>query len=210
MKKKVLDNISYVIALATLLCIVIFKDDAVRMLFIGSIGAFLYGLCSLFTKNKYGIPLFSGGITLFTTMILYNSKILDRFESITFFICSTLALLFIVSFICKVLRDKAIRKKYDLVVEAEVVDLLRNPNTKKEFYQPVFGYKVNDDYYEVGYPGFMEKRIPSIGDKRKILVSSKDNADVYFELDLINTLYFWGLGLLFIIVCTIIIVTLFI
>ena len=73
--------------------------------------------------------------------------------------------------------DREFKKKHSLKVEATVIDLVKNPNTNREFYQPIYEYEVNDVVMEVGALGYYEKRIPKLGDKLIIFVNPEDSVN---------------------------------
>lgn len=210
MKNKILENVSFVVIAVTLILIAIFNKEGKIMLFIGAIGASLYGVIASINRERYGVVSLGAGISLLVTMLLYTNKILDKVDSTTFFVCCSMAVVCLVTYVFMFINEKAILKKYSLVVEGTVVDLEKNPNTKKDYYSPIYVYTVNDREYRVGLPYYINRNIPNIGDKTKIFVDPNDNLDVYFDRNLINKICYWGTGLVLIIVCILIIVSLFV
>ena len=87
------------------------------------------------------------------------------------------------------------KNKHSLEVESTVIDLVKNPNTNKEFYQPIYEYVIDDVVMEVGAPGYYEKRIPKLGDKLKIYVNPENHLDVYFESGKKDRIYNIAVGL---------------
>ena len=68
-----------------------------------------------------------------------------------------------------------------LVVEAEITDLIKNPNLEKEVYYPVLTYKKGGEIFDVNCPEGFYKDIPNIGDKMQININPNDYMDVYFK-----------------------------
>ena len=210
MKNKILDNISFGIIVITLLLIVFYQNNGVAMLYIGAIGLVLYGVVASIQLNKYGTISLGCGTSLLVTMILYTMKVLDKVDSITFMVVTSMMVISLLSLIFMVLNDKKAFKRYSLIVEGEVVDLERNPNTKKDYYRPIYAYVVDDYEYEVAFPNYLTKRIPNVGDKTKIYVDPQDHGEVYFEKTLSDKIKLWGTGIGLFVISLIILITLFI
>lgn len=210
MKNKILENISFVIIVITLLLIVVFQNNGTAMLFIGAGGLLLYGVVACLQLNKYGTISLGCGGSLLITMILYTMEVLDKADSITFMVTSSMMLISLISLIFMVINDKKVFKRYTLIVEGEVIDLERNPNTKKDYYKPVYSYNVDNVEYEVALPYYLNKNIPDIGDTIKLYVDPKEHSEVYFDKSLINKIKLWGSGIVLFIISLIIIITLFI
>lgn len=184
MKEKLLNNLSFFIGIITVVLVVIFNNNFLLASFIGGIGAFLYGILVSINKNNYGYLFISLGIGAFSSVILYRTGVFDKVNAITYMICVSVFVLMLITFIFTFINKKENSKLYDLVVEAVVVDLVKNKNTKKDFYQVIYEYELDDKRYTVGTPGFIEKNIPNIGDKKKIYVDSNDHSNVYFDKSL--------------------------
>jgi len=210
MKNKVIDTIRFIVGVLTIILVFIFKDSLSIVGLIAGVGVSLYGVCSFLLGDKLGCVLLSLGLSLISSLGLYKLDVLPEFEAITFFICLSMILIVILAFIFEYINDKEMKKIHSLEVEAEVIDLLKNPNTNKEFYQPLYQYEINDVVMEVGMPGFLEKNLPKLGDKLKIYVNPEDNLDVYFEKNKSEKLYMFSIGLFFLIASIVIIITLFI
>ncbi len=210
MKNKILDTLKFIIGVVTLILVFVFKDSLSVSGLIGGIGVSLYGLCSFLLGDKVGYILTGLGISLVSSLSIFKVGILPEFEAVTFFICLSMILIVILAFVFEYVSDKDMKKKHSLEVEAEVIDLIKNPNTTKEFYQPLYQYVVDDVVMEVGAPGYLEKGLPKLGDKLKIYVNPKDALDVYFEKRKSDKLYMLAMGLFFLVASIIIIVTLFI
>lgn len=209
MKKKIFETLKFLIGIITLLLIVIFQNNIVTVGYIAGIGFSLYGVCAFLYGDKVGYLFTSLGISLVSSLLIYKFDVLPKFESITFFFCLSMCLIAILSLIFEYFREKEYKKVHSLEVDAEVIDLIKNPNTKKEFYQPLFAYNVNGEELVVGLPGYIDKGIPNLGEKQKICVNPNDVTDVYFEKRKSEKLYMLAVSLFFIIASVIIIVTLF-
>lgn len=179
-KEKLLDSFSFIIVILTLILMLIFKDNIIIVGMIAGAGSFLYGMCNIVKKNSLGCIFFSIGLSLLITLLLYK-RVLDKADSVTFMICLSTFLITIFTLIFMYFNDKKIFKQYDIVVDGKVVDLIKNPNTKQEFYQVIYEYELKGKVYNVATPGYMDRNIPSIGDTIKIYVDSKDLENVYFD-----------------------------
>ena len=180
MKEKILNNLIYMITVTIVILLVVFKDNMKVIAVILSIGLIMVGICLLLQKKKVGVLSFSGGLSLLISYLLNVNKILIFVDSFTFFICSSVLFMLVSTFVVEIFNRKAIYKKYNMVVEAQVIDLERNPNSKKEFYRPIYEYIINDIVYQVAYIRYIDKLIPNIGDRLKILVMSEDHQEIYF------------------------------
>lgn len=209
-KNTITTALIYIITILTIILMLYFQKDLTKVAWIVGTGATIVGILTIFKKNNYGYLIFSTGISLFLAVLLYSMDILSKSNSITFMICLSICLLMIITFIISKTNKKKISAMYDLTIEAKVSDLVKNPNTKKEYYQALYDYIVNDTSYTVGSPNFICKNIPNIGDTLNIRVSSKDPTEVYFDKRPIDELYEKALTIGLIIVTAIIIVTLFI
>ncbi|MBE6146547.1 MAG: hypothetical protein E7171_08035 [Firmicutes bacterium] len=210
MKNKIIDSIRFTIGVVTLILVFIFKSNLSTVGLVAGVGVALYGVCSLLMGERLGY-VFSGlGSSLFISIIIYKMKILPQFESITFFMCLSLSLIVIISIIFDEITDKEMKKKHSLEVESTVIDLVKNPNTNKEFYQPIYEYVIDDVVMEVGAPGYYEKRIPKLGDKLIIYVNPEDHLDVYFEKGKRDKIYNIAVGLFLLIASIVIIISLFV
>lgn len=208
-KESILNNIGFVIAVITILLVVYLKDDIVLAGIVAGVGGFLYGFCLSLTLNNSGYIFLSIGCSLALSLIFYRFKILDKGDSFTFMICCSIFLLMLVYLIFDKIKKKKIFNKYSLVVSAEVVDLVRNPNTKREFYQPVYSYNIDGVNYVVNALGYTDKFIPKLGDKIKLYIDPNDYESVYFDNKLIDKFYNIGLCLFLMISSFIIILSLF-
>jgi hypothetical protein len=188
-KSKLLDNLTYIIGLVTIVLIVVLSKHIMNSLIVGGIGAALYGVASIMKKERTGFLILSLGIGTTISTLLYRFDVFDKFEAIQFMIGLTVFVLMALSGIFLIVKQMDIKKRYDLIVEATVIDLEANPNTKKEYYKPLYQYEVDGLSYEVAYPTFINKHIPSIGSKVKLMIESKDPMSVYFEESLNSKIY---------------------
>ena len=109
MKNKLLENISFVIIAVTLVLVAIFNKSSIMMLYIAGVGCLLYGLLASLLKNRYGAMIMGGGISLLITMFIYTNKILDKVDSLTFFVSLTLTLISIISYVFMIMNEKIIK-----------------------------------------------------------------------------------------------------
>lgn len=209
-KETVLDTLSFIVAVVTIILVVCLKSNFTYLILAGSIGSILYGLLASLNKNNYGYIFLSLGISALVTILLYMNKILDKSDSITFMITGSVFMLMIITLIFNYLNRKVNFKKYNMVVEGRVIDLVKNPNTKKEYFQPVYEFEVDGEVFNVDYPMFKNKFIPNIGDTQKIYVNSKDHKDVFFDKSTGEKIYDYALSAFLIIASLIIMITLFI
>lgn len=209
MKNKLIDNVSFAVLIVTLLLVAVFRENGKVILFIASAGLVLYGSCACLQKQRYGTLLVGCGVSLLITMFLYVFEILDKSNSITFMICLSCFIIAFLSLIFMLINQKEAIKRYSLVVEGKVIDLERNPNTKKEYYRPIYNYVIKNMVYTVEYPYFLQKGLPKIGDKSKIYVDPNEPGEVYFDRKILGKLYSYGTCGVLMLVSAIIIFTLF-
>lgn len=208
-KDKVFSNLGFCVVVVTIILIAIFHNNISIIGLIGGIGGFLYGICLIVNKNSSGYLFTSLGISLACSFLLYNYKVFDRGDAVTFMICASTFLLMVITLVFMYINNKALFKMYNMQIDAEVVDLIKNPNTTKEYYQIIYQYELDGKVYSVGTPGFVNKNIPNIGDKKKVFVDSTDYANVYFDKSMKEKIYNVGLCAFFMIAALIITITLF-
>lgn len=209
-KEKIINNISFVIGVITLILIALFHNHLIISGIAAGVGSVLYGVCIMINRNSSGYLFFSLGLSLSFALILFDCGFLDKGDSVTFMICLSTFLLMAVTLIFMCLNKKEIAKIYSLVVEGEVIDLVKNPNTTKEYYQVIYQYKVGDEVYKVGTPDYINRFIPKLGDKIKIYIDPNDHANTFFEKTKPEKIYNIGLCTFFMIASLIIVITLFI
>lgn len=188
-KNKLLDNLTYIIGLVTIVLVVVLSKHMMNSLIVGGIGASLYGIASIIKKERTGFLIFSLGVGATISTLLYRFDVFDKFDAIQFMIGISVFLLMALSGVFLFIKNKEVKSRYDLIVEATVVDLETDPNTKKEFYKPIYQYEVDGLSYDVAYPTFINKHIPKIGSKVKLMVESKDPLSVYFEESINSRIY---------------------
>lgn len=179
-KTSIIDTCIYIVAVVMVILIAIFQNQLGVVFIVLSSGAFILGILALIKKQKYGFLACGCGIGGLLTYLVYNLKLLDFAESVTFMICISIVIVLFLTFIFSILNRRKVLREYNIEVEAEVIDLIRNVNTKKEYYKPVYKYEIKDMVYEVEAVGYINKFIPSIGDKKKILIKENDYGEVYF------------------------------
>lgn len=183
MKNKILEWVSFFTGLFFVIMIYVFRNNLFNVFAIASVGALVYGVMAIFGNEKYGYALSSFGASIGLALILYHYGVLDRGQALTFALMAGISILMLITIIFTFVNKKVMMKKYSLVVDAEVIDLIKNPNTNKEFYQPVYSYQIDDKIFTVNALGYTDKRIPSIGDTIKLYVDPKDHESVYFDKD---------------------------
>lgn len=210
MKDKLVDTISFIVVVLTLVLAVVFKSSMNIVAIIVGAGSFLYGIMAVIKKENYGFLLTALGLSLVISALVYRFNLLDLAYSIMFMFALCFGLFMIIILFYDIFSKKFILKKYDVKIEAEVSDLIRNPNFKKEYYTVVYSYTYNNNVYTVNHPALVSKNIPSLKDKMNLLISSSDPLDVYFEKPKNRVIKDTIIELFFIIACTAIIISLFI
>ena len=150
MKKKILENSGFLIGIITVLLIVIFQKSISIAAIIAGSGFALYGVCAFLLGDKRGYVFTGIGVSLVSAMFIYKFDILPKFESITLFICLSMVLIVFLAFLFEIYGERELKKTHRLVVDAKVIDLVKNPNTKKEFYQPLYESLQNGNYVLLG------------------------------------------------------------
>ena len=209
-KESILDTLAFIVAVVTIIVVVCLRSNYQYLILAGSIGASIYGLLASLNKNNYGYIFLSLGISALIAILVYMGKILDRSDAITFMITCSVFMLMIITLIFNYFNRKVNFKKYNLVVEGRVIDLVRNPNTKKDYFQPIYEFEVDGEVYNVDFPGFKNRFIPNIGDTQKIYVNSKDHKDVFFDKSKGEKISDYTVSIFLIIASLIIMITLFI
>lgn len=210
MKNKIFENLKFIVGIVTILLIVVFQKSLSTVAIIGGVGLALYGVCAFLSNDKLGYVFTGMGISLVSAVSLFKLDVLPKFESITFFFCLSMALIVILAFIFEKYSDKEHKRIHSLEIDAEVIDLVKNPNTKKEYYQPIYEYYIDNESYAVPLPGYIDKGIPSIGEKIKLYVNPDDVTDVYFEKRKSDKLYLMTVGLFLLVASIGIIISLFV
>ena len=181
MKEKIMDWISFFVGLIFVLLIYFFREDLFKVFAVVSIGSIVYGTFSILKNERYGYPMVSFGSSIGISLILYHFGKFDKGQCLTFSLMFGIFLLMLITFIFTFVNKKLMVKHYSLIVDAKVIDLVKNPNTNQEFYQPVYSYTIDDRVYTVNALGYTKKRIPKIGDSIKLYVDPNDYESVYFD-----------------------------
>lgn len=181
-KEKILDIVSALVFVVGVILFVIYKNNLLVSLTIVGIAGLLFGIIAFIKKENYGIYLTSVSIVLIITLILFVTKLLSRANAITFMLLGSFVCLMILSAIVTFVSRNYFLKKYTLVVEGVVSDLKKNPNTRKEVYNVVYDYDIDGKGYSAIDPYAVEKKVPSIGDTKKIYVDPKDYGEVWFDI----------------------------
>ena len=80
MKNKILNNLSFIVIVLTLVVICIFKDSGKIMLYTAGVGITVYGVLISLLRNRYGSVSLGGGFSLLISMLIYDNKILDKVD----------------------------------------------------------------------------------------------------------------------------------
>ena len=183
MKDKILEWVNFFVGVVFVLLIYFFRNNIFNVLAVASIGASIYGLISIIRAEKIGYAFCSFGISIGVALIFYHFEVLTGGKALTVALMFGISLLMLVTIIFTFVNRNTMLKKFSLPVSAEVIDLVKNPNTNKEFYQPVYAYTIDGEVYSVGALNFINKNIPSIGERITIYVDPKDHESVYFDKD---------------------------
>jgi hypothetical protein len=180
-KKKIFSGIGYAVILVLLIVIFINQKNTKVILFAFAVGLMIYGIIQILNKKIIGYILACLSVSLAVTGFLYFSKVLALPQAFTFMLSSSVAVLMALTLVFTVVKKLMIDKSFELKVEAQVIDLVSNPNTDNRYFQPYYLYEIDGEEYNVLFPGFINKNIPKIGDKRTIRVDKNDHLNVYFE-----------------------------
>lgn len=207
--KKIINNIIYILGVILAILIIIFRKKLVIIVLIASIFSFLIGLLLIAIKNVYGYLCAGIGLSTFLGWLFYKFEILMLNDAVTFVMALTLASTITIAYIIEIIRARVNLKIHSLEVEAEVIDLQKVPNVKKDLYYPVFGYVIDKKSFEVDYLKIYKKKIPEIGDKKKIFINPYDHFDVYFAQEKKDKIYIFCCYTFLVIMAVLIIVGLF-
>ena len=179
--KKIIDNIIYILTAILLTTIVLLKDKYFIMLCLAAGGLIIIGILLLLNKNSYALILTPVGICLSISIILYKNFKFPIYKVTLIFFMLSLILIMIFTIIRYFYLLRFNMQIHCLVVEAEITDLIKNPNLEKEVYYPVLTYKKGGEIFDVNCPEGFYKDIPNIGDKMQININPNDYMDVYFK-----------------------------
>lgn len=208
-KDKIINILGYILGIVTAIVVIVFQKN-LQMLFISiSICAFFIGIILFIKRQEYGTFVSGLGLSGILTFIIFKTNILDLTDSITLYCSTSLGIGCLLTVIYNIIARVILSKKYSMIVIGHVIDLERNPNSKKDYYRPVLEYTIDKNVYECNYPSYFDKNIPAIGDKFPIYVNTNDNLDVFFKEPLLDTVKVYGISIIFAIVCLVIDVMLF-
>lgn len=208
-KENIVNGCIYVVAIILAILTLIFQKNMSYILIIYGIGATIIGLLSIIIQKKYGILLIGLGANIVITYFLYIKEILTLPKCITFMICSSLSSIILITIIMGFIIRAMMKKKYIMEIDATVVDLIKEPNTKREYYKPLYAYKFKNTDYEIEALDYVKYFIPKIGSKVRINIKPDEPTEVYFFPSRYRIIIDVIGALLFISVCVYIIIKLF-
>ena len=173
--------LNYILLLIGAILIIIFQKNLLIVTGIIAVGGIVFGIINVIGKKSEGYVMLGAGLSVMAGIILNKVGLLEVGDAITFVIACAIAITMILAIIVELFRRQYIMKTHTLIVEAELIDLVRNTNVKKEIYMPVYSYKVDKEIYEVNYIKYLSKKLPSIGSTKPLRVNPKNHGDVYFE-----------------------------
>lgn len=208
-KNKIVDMLLSIFGIIIALLIIVFQKQNFILFSIAFIGCVIFGILLLLKNNKVGLLLSGIGIGGISSLLIYTNKILDMGHTVTFFFLLSLTVMLILSLIVGIIYRINILKEYSLIVDGEVVDLIKNPNVKKDYYMPVYKYVIDGNEYFVEDINFKHNFVPNIGQIKKLYVDPNDPLQVYFLPSKFNDIKN-VFGILFLsILCIIVIISLF-
>jgi len=175
--KKILDNIKFILCVIFLLFAIIFKDNLELIVLVGGPFLVIIGIIMIINKEENSWILLVLGLTLSLSYLLYHFKILDSSSSIIFMLMISLFFILLVTVINYVLILKNNMKIHSLLVEAKVVDLIKNPNLETEVLIPLLEYKIKAEEFQFNYANPDKKY--EIGESVFVYVNPYDLYDLY-------------------------------
>lgn len=208
-KNKIIDVLIFIFGVVFALLLIAFQKQNDKLFIVAFLGCIVFGILLLFKFNKLGLLLEGIGIGGIVSLIIYYNEILKLGNTVTFFFCLSLAVMLILSLILGIVYRISVMKKFNLIIEGEVVDLVKNPNVKKDYYMPVYKYVIDGNEYFVEDINFKHNFVPNIGQIKKLYVDPNDPLQVYFLPSKFNDIKN-VFGILFLsILCIIVIISLF-
>lgn len=208
-KNKIIDVLIFIFGVVFALLLIAFQKQNDKLFIVAFSGCIVFGILLLFKFNKLGLLLEGIGIGGIVSLIIYYNEILKLGNTVTFFFCLSLAVMLILSLILGIIYRISVMKKFNLIIEGEVVDLVKNPNVKKDYYMPVYKYVIDGNEYFVEDINFKHNFVPNIGQIKKLYVDPNDPLQVYFLPSKFNDIKN-VFGILFLsILCIIVIISLF-
>lgn len=208
-KNKIIDVLIFIFGVVFALLLIAFQKQNDKLFIVAFSACIVFGILLLFKFNKLGLLLEGIGIGGIVSLIIYYNEILKLGNTVTFFFCLSLAVMLILSLILGIIYRINVMKKFNLIIEGEVVDLVKNPNVKKDYYMPVYKYVIDGNEYFVEDINFKHNFVPNIGQIKKLYVDPNDPLQVYFLPSKFNDIKN-VFGILFLsILCIIVIISLF-
>ena len=204
-----LNNVVYAIGLVLAISLLIFKNNMTAVVIILAVALLAGGIIYLFMKKPVGYLMVGFGISVGTGLALNKVGVLKISDAVAFVFALAIALSMILALVIEIMRRKRIMNTHTIIVEAELIDLVRDTNVKKEMYLPLYSYKVDDELYEVNYTRYLHKHLPTIGSTKPLRVNPKDHGDVYFDTELKDKVLFIACAVVFIIASIVILLNIF-
>ena len=80
MKNKIVENLSFIVIAATLILIAVFNKNGQAMLYIGAVGASIYGVLAGINRERYGAVSLGAGLSLLVTIIFIAIFIISNLD----------------------------------------------------------------------------------------------------------------------------------
>ena len=208
--KKAIDNIIYILGAILLIVIVYLNDKYALMLTITAVFLVIIGLLLLMNGNNYAALILPIGICLSMSIAFYKAQKFALSTAAIFFFLSCLALIMLITIIKYHYSIKSREKTHKITIDAEITDLVRNPNFDIDYYTPVLTYEIDGESFDVNYNKGFTKQVPQIGDTIRIYVNPNDHSDVFFKPELSTLLKNYISSILIILICIFILISIFI
>ena len=208
MEEKV-NNIMYAVGLILAVLLLVFRNNMTVVVVLLAVALLAGGIAYLIMKKPVGYLMVGFGISIGCGLVLNKTGILKINDAVTFAFALAIAISMILALVIEILRRRKILNTHTLIVEAELIDLVRDTNVKKEIYMPIYSYKVDDEIYEVNYTKYLRKHLPTIGSTKPLHVNPKDHGDVYFETEFKDKILFILCAVVFIIASIIVLLNIF-
>lgn len=180
MFNKILNFLIYIIIGVCFLLFLFFQKDMSYLFVIFSSFCLLIGLCYILKKNRLGTLAFGVGVSGLITFYIYYKRYLLIYDCITFMICLTMSIILLLTFIFTLCNFVYFKKKYSILLYAEVVDIMQEKRNKKDFYLPIYSYELDGKKYTVESVQFFKRFIPDLGVRKRVYVNPEDLLDVFF------------------------------
>lgn len=178
-KDKIIDTIVFILLALYALSVLFLQKHLKELFFVTGLVLIIIGILYAFKKNKIFFLLLGIGSAIVVTSILYVNNIMNFATSVMFFLSLSFNIIVFLTIIVMIINRIVAGKQYEVKQKAIVVDLIKNNETKKEYYMPVYQYTYKTNEYRVEALNYINKNIPNIGDSIDILVSKKDPTNVY-------------------------------